>query len=68
MMSIYDKISMVIRSELLGLVLPDKLPELIRLSFIYEESVVSLSIESDVIGKILSSVDGSEVHYDSSGS
>lgn len=68
MMSIYDKISMVIRSELLDLAIPDKLPELIRLSFIYEESVVSLSIESDVAKKILASVYESEVHYDCSGS
>lgn len=67
-MSMQEKILTIISSELSGLVLPDKLPELIRLSFIYEESVVSLSIESDVISKILSSVDGSEVHYDSSGS
>ena len=67
-MIMQEKILTIISSELPGLVLPDKLPELIRLSFIYEESVVSLSIESDVAKKILASVDESEVHYDCSGS
>lgn len=67
-MSIQDKILSIISSELPGLVLPNKLPELIRLSFFYEESVVSLSIESDVARRILASVDESEVHNDCSGS
>ena len=55
-MSMQEKILTIISSELPGLVLPNKLPELIRLSFIYEESVVSLSINSDVMSKILAKV------------